>query len=204
MNIEDSPFFATEEGRCESTFAWVDEFKTIHEFLNQEEEKSYSRFYLKRSYLQKFFGKEGWNKLVSTPSERYMIKHPGQKLHIWFLPPSINKGFDLRRCIQEGTGDYDLRFGDTFYDGSWFENFDQAGILGKVQCPSVLMHTAVKFDDKGILLGAMSGDDARRAHSLLVNNKLIDDIKTGHDIHDEKPDYFVKVMEDFLKRINEN
>ncbi len=63
------------------------------------------------------------------------------------------------------------------------------------------MHTEVRLDDNGILLGAMSGDDAKRVHSLLKDNELIDDIKSGHDIHYEKPSYFVKVMEDFLNRI---
>jgi hypothetical protein len=63
------------------------------------------------------------------------------------------------------------------------------------------MHTSVRVDDNGILLGAMSGDDAYRAHSLLRDNELIDNIKTGHDIHDEKPDYFAQVMEGFLSRV---
>ncbi|HWQ75749.1 MAG TPA: alpha/beta hydrolase [Syntrophomonas sp.] len=203
--IEDAPFFATEADRRENTYSWVDGFKTIHEYLSRREEGRYINYYLEHCYMQNFWGKDGWEKFVLTPTNKYMTKHPSEKLRLWFLPPSMNKGvFDLTRCIQDGTGEYDLRFGDAFYAGAWFENFDQAETLGRVQCPSVLMHTEVKTDDRGILLGAMSSDDANRAHLLLRDNQLIDHIKSGHDIHDEKPDYFIKVMEDLLNRVNNN
>jgi len=198
--IEDAPFFATESERREKTYAWLDGFQTMHEFLNQSEETDYTRFYLERSYMRNFWG-NGWDKIVMPAAQSYMAKYPGDGLRLWFIPPAMNKAFDLTRCIQNNNGSYDLRFGDTFYDGSWFENFDQKETLGRIQCPSVLMHTTSRYDENGVLLAAMDGDDAKRAHVLIPENELIDNIKSGHNIHDEKSAFFVEVMVDFLNRI---
>jgi pimeloyl-ACP methyl ester carboxylesterase len=188
--LEDPPFFSTEPGRCEKTFAWVDGFQTIHRFLNQSEETNYTRFYLDHTYLQNFFG-GSWNG-IRNYAKRYMENHPGKRLRIFFLPPSVNRSFDLL------SGDYDLRFGDTFYDCSWFENYDQAETLSRISCPSVLIHTSWSCSDDGVLLAAMSGDDAKRAHELIAGNELID-VKSGHDFHYEKPKEFVRIMLDSLR-----
>lgn len=166
--IEDAPFSSTEPQRREKTFAWLDGFQTIHEFLNQSEETDYTRFYLERSYIQNYWG-NGWDKIVMPAAERYMEKHPGKGLRLWFLPPSMNKAFDLR-------------FGDTFYNGSWFENFDRAETLRRIQHPSVLMHTVYRYDENNVLLAAMDSDDARWAHELMPDNELIDNFKSGRNI----------------------
>jgi hypothetical protein len=103
-------------------------------------------------------------------------------------------------CIQYGNGEYDLRFGDAFYDGSWLEGFNLEDALSKVQCPTVLMHTAPGYKGsyyagKVVLLAPMDGKDARLAHPLLFSDVFLDNIHSGHDIHDEKPEEFLKVME---------
>jgi pimeloyl-ACP methyl ester carboxylesterase len=198
--VEDAPFFATEAERRETTYAWLDGFKTIHEFLNQSEETDYTRFYLERSYMRNFWG-NGWDKIVIPAAEKYMTKYPGEGLRLWFVPPAMNKAFDLLKCIQNHNGSYDLRFGVTFYDGSWFENFDQEKTLSRIRCLSVLMHTVSNYDENGILLAAMDSDDAKRAHELMPDDELIDNIKSGHNIHEEKSALFINIMVDFLKRI---
>jgi pimeloyl-ACP methyl ester carboxylesterase len=188
--IEDAPFFSTEPDRYEKTFAWVDNFNNIHQFLNQTDETDFMRFYLDNCYFKKFFG-DGWEG-IKNYAFGYMEKHPDKKLRIFLLPPSINKACDLF------TGTYDLRFGDTCYDYSWFKNFNQEEILRRIKCPSVLIHTNWSYSDDGILLAAMSGEDAERAHSLINNNALIR-IKSGHNSHDEKPKEFSKILLDFLR-----
>ena len=190
--IEDAPFFSTEPERYEKTFAWVDSFKVIHQFLNQTEETNYTRYYLENCYLKTFFG-ESWEGIKKYAFE-YIEKNPGKRLRIFFLPPSMNKAFDLL------AGSYDLRFGDTFYNYSWFNNFNQEKTLGQIKCPSVLIHTNWSYSDDGILLAAMSGEDAERAH-LLINENVMVKIKSGHDSHDEKPKDFSKILIDFLQKI---
>ena len=90
---------------------------------------------------------------------------------------------------------YDLRFGETFYDGSWFDGFDQAETLARLQAPTVLIHASWQYSDDGILLAAMYGNDSERALELLPNGELVN-IKSGHDVHNEKPREFVRVLLD--------
>jgi len=205
--IEDSPFFATEPGRAEQTYAWLDGFKTIHDFLGQDAEANYTAYYLAHSYMATFWG-DGWEPLVVEPALKQMAEKPGTLPRLWYLPPSMNQVFDMTGNVQDGTGDYDLRFGDTFYDFTWFDGFDQAETLARVTQPSVLLHTAASapgdggyYDEAGVLLSAMDGDDAQRAHDLLPDDVLVDGIESGHDIHAEKPDLFVTTLAGFLDRV---
>lgn len=187
--LEDPPFFSTEPDRRAKTFAGQ-EFELIHRFLNQAEEMNYTRFYLENTTLQRFFG-ESWKKIKGY-ANKYMDNNPDKPLRVFFLPPSLNRAFDMT------SGPYDLQFGDTFYEGSWFDNFNQAETLARVSCPSVLIHTSWSYSDEGILLAAMSGDDAQRAHELIAGNQLIS-VKSGHGFHYEKPKLFIKIMLDFLR-----
>lgn len=188
--LEDPPFFSIEANRRETEFAWVDTFKTCHIFLEQSEEDDFTLYYLKNCYWINFFG-NGKQGIVKSAAS-YREKHPDSMLKIFFLPPSITHIFLFME-------DYDPRFGDAFYDSSWMENFDHAETLPRIQCPSVLVHTNWQFKD-GILMGAMSGEDAERAHSLIDGNELIK-VDSGHDFHYEKPKEFLQIMVDFLEMI---
>lgn len=185
--LEDPPLFATEPDRRESTFAWQDSFRNIHGFLNQDEETDYTRYYLQHTALRSMFG-NSWNG-IQKYANSYLDRNPGSGLRVFYLPPAMNRAFALL------DSPYDLRFGETFYDGSWFEGFDQAETLARVQAPTVLIHASWQYSDAGILLAAMDGNDAARAMELLPDGKLVN-IKSGHDVHTEKPDEFVKVLLD--------
>nr|QCO92790.1 hypothetical protein [uncultured bacterium]QCO92816.1 hypothetical protein [uncultured bacterium]QCO92868.1 hypothetical protein [uncultured bacterium]QCO92901.1 hypothetical protein [uncultured bacterium]QCO92935.1 hypothetical protein [uncultured bacterium] len=187
--LEDPPFFSCEPARAEKSFAWVDSFTTAHSFLQQGEEKDYPLYYLRHSRWLTFFGKgrDGILKYAAA----YRAKHPNQRLEIFFLPSSINRMF-------WSMDSYDPRFGDTFYGGAWHQAFDHAETLAKIKCPSVLIHASWRFDENGLLLAAMSGDDAERAHALIKDNALID-VASGHDVHSGKPKQFSRIMVDLLQ-----
>ncbi len=190
--LEDPPLFSTEPGRKEETFAWRDSFRNIYGFLNQDQETSYTRYYLEHTELQKFFG-NGWRG-IRNYANGYLDRNPGKPLRIFFMPPSLNRAFDLLG------GNYDLRFGEAFYDDSWFAGFDQADTLTRVQVPTVVIHASWSYSDEGVLLAAMDGDDAARAVGLLPDGALVN-IKSGHDVHHQKPREFVSVLlEHFLGR----
>ena len=188
--LEDPPIFSIEADRKETGFAWVDTFRPCHNFLEQTEEDDFTLYYLKNCYWIDFFGsgKEGIIKYAASYRER----HPDSMLKIFFLPPSTTHMFLFMES-------YDPRFGDAFYDSSWMEGFDHTETLGRIQCPSVLIHTNWHYED-GILMGAMSGEDAERAHSLIGGNELIK-VDSGHDFHYDKPEDFVRIMVDFLDEI---
>lgn len=188
--LEDPPLFSTEPERREKTFAWLDSFRTIHAFLNQDEETDYTRFYLEHNYLQTMFG-NAWNG-IRNYANRYLDRNQGERLRIFFLPPSMNRAFDLLAT------DYDLRFGDTFYDGSWFAGFDQAETLARIAAPAVLIHANWSYSDDGVLLAALDADDAARAVALMQNASLVN-VNSGHDVHYQQPREFTRILlEHFL------
>ena len=186
--LEDPPFFTTEAGNVEETFAYVDFFEPIHRYLADDSENDFAMFYLENSMWLTFFGdaRDG----IIKSAQDYRVKHPDEVLKIFYLPPSVMNMF-------QGLQDYDPRFGDTFYDASWNENYNHAETLAKIECPSVLIHTNWSYDENGILLAAMSGEDASRAHELIEGNLLID-VDSGHGMHFEKSDEFTRIMINFL------
>lgn len=191
--LEDPPFFSTEQGdRWEHSFAYVDTYEPIHRFLNQTKDKDWVLFYLKNAAWGKFVGEKGMTKMIRY-AEKYRLKHPGKPLNFFFLPNSINHMFWF---IDE----YDLKFGETFYNGSWFDGFDQTETLSRIICPTVLIHTKWSIDENGILMAAMSGEDAERANSLMKNSTIFH-IDSGHDSHLEKPKEFLAALNQLHQKL---
>ncbi|QMS99680.1 alpha/beta fold hydrolase [Gordonia jinghuaiqii] len=211
--VEDAPLFATEPDRAPDTFAWRDAFRPMHQYLALSETSSpapsdsgysvppmrWTRYWVRHSHLRTLFGDAGWARLVRDPVERRLDRDPDGIPRLWWMPPTMNRAFDLSACIQDGTGDYDLRFGEMFYDGTWFDGFDQAETLARVRVPATLLHTVVHSED-GVLLGAMTDEDARRAAGLMADCVLVDGIHSGHDIHRDRPAQFVDAITDLHHR----
>jgi len=188
--IEDSPFFATEPGRREKTFAWQYDFQLYEDFKKQKDEKDYFKYSLERSYWEKLFGKSLWNKFAKDAVE-YHKKHPTEPVHLKYLPPQIN------RIFETATYPYDRRFGETFYDHSWFEDYNQAEILSEIKRPAVFIKAKTQYDGD-LLLAALSDKDADRVVELLEQGQRIDVDSPGHDIHYDQPKEFTEIMIDFL------
>ncbi|MGA8943797.1 MAG: alpha/beta hydrolase [Thermoactinomyces sp.] len=192
--LEDPPFFSSEFPRAKKTFNYVDLSVLCHEFL-QSDEKDFTAWYVKHNTWMRFFqaGESGLRKYGLD----YRKKHPRQPLVYFFLPPSMNQLF-------QPLDQYDPRFGEAFYDGSWNDQ-DHEEMLAKIEIPSVLIHTNWQYDQNGILLGAMDGKDASRAYQLLKNSERIR-VDSGHGFHFEKPEEFIKILLEFkIKRgLNES
>lgn len=199
MVLEDPPLFSTGKDRCKKTYAWVDNFRLIHQFHQQKEQTDYLIYYLENSYWKEKLGKL-WNSIIKQ-AKTFRKKNSEATFRIFYLPPSLNKIWETA-----SNSDYDLNFGETFYDCSWFENFDQSESLKKVKCPSILIYAKnskwKQYDENGILLGAMNDNDANLAHKLLSKNKLIT-IDSGHGVHDEKPKEFIKIVRTILNQKTE-
>ncbi|MBP3041792.1 alpha/beta hydrolase, partial [Bacillaceae bacterium Marseille-Q3522] len=187
--IEDSPFFATEPGRRENTFVWIYGFQQYEDFKNQNEEKDYFTYSLKHSYWNKVFGDFLWNKF-SKDAVAYKEKHPNEPVHLAYLPPNIN------RVFESATYPYDRRFGETFYDNSWFADYNQAKVLANIKSPTVFIKANTKYDGD-LLIAALSDEDADKVVSLLENGKRVNVDTPGHDIHYDKPKEFTEIMVDF-------
>lgn len=207
--IEDAPFFTTEKGRAESTFSWRS-FKDMHDFLVSGQ-SNFTQYWLDHTYMQTLFNTKdpnAWDKIVKKPALQYMKQHPGKIPRIWYYPPElqVNTLFDLTANMQDKTGEYDLRFGQTFYNFSWFNEFDQTATLKRITKPSILLHVAPPtqsgsyYDEHGVLASAMDDKDAQRVHELLGSkNKLIDNIKSSHDIHKDQPKVFIEAIDEIAR-----
>jgi len=191
--IEDSPFFSTEPGRREKTYVWVYGFQLYEDFKHQKEETDYLKYSLERSYWRKLFGDFLWNKFTKD-AVAYYKKHPNEPVHLKYLPPQIN------RLFESATYPYDHRFGETFYDNSWFKDYDQAEVLSSIKSPTVFIKATTNYDGD-LLIAALSDEDADRVISLLENGKRIDVDSPGHDIHYDKPKEFIQIMTDFLDEV---
>ncbi len=203
--LEDGPFFSTEPGRAEKTFAYLD-FKTINDFLSQNKEKNYTKYFLEHTYTKELFnrdGKDNWSFLVKDPYTKRIDENSGKMPVVWYYPPEIglNGMVFITRNLQDGTGDYDLRFGKTFYDFSWFKGFDQKDTLSEIQCPTFILHVAPSeetapgyYDENGILLSAMDEKDAEMVKSLIRGSTLKSGYKSIHDIHADLPEQFIEAV----------
>ncbi|WP_040536903.1 alpha/beta fold hydrolase [Gordonia namibiensis] len=201
--IEDAPFFGTEPDRVHATYAWLDTFRNIHRHLEagaSADADSWTRYWVRHSHLRTMFGDRAWESLVRGPLERRLDRDPHVIPKLWWLPPTLNRAIALTACLQDGTGDYDLRYGEMFYDGSWLAGYEQAETLSRVLVPTTLLHTTAHEQD-GVLLGAMTSDDAVRAHTLMPDCLLIDRIPSGHDIHRQRPPLYVDALNALRDRI---
>ena len=213
--LEDGPFFSTLPGRAEKTISWLG-FKNMHDYLNQNETDSFMEYSLENDYMQEVFNEknpQAWNMLVKNPALNYLNRHPGRIPKIWFYPPElgINSIYAMNANMQDGTSHYDLRFGVTFYDFSWFEGFELEEILKNIKSPTIVMHVAPNeitapgyYDQNGILLAAMDETDAQKVVDLITNSKYIGGFKSNHDIHADLPDEYIEVLLDLKNQIESN
>lgn len=210
--LEDGPFFSTLPGRAEKTISWLG-FKSMYDYLNQDEIDTFMEYSLENDYMQEVFNakdSQAWEKIVKEPALKYLDKHPREIPKIWYYSPGlgINSIYALNANMQDGTGNYDLRFGVTFYDFSWFEGFDTEEILKNIQSPTIVMHVAPNeitapgyYDKNGILLAAMDEKDAQKVVNLVANSKYIGGFKSAHNIHADLPDEYIEVLLNLKNKI---
>lgn len=206
--LEDGPFFSTEKSRAKNTFAYL-EFELIDSYLNQEKESNYTKYYLEHTYIQNFFNKkekDNWSNIVKKPFLKRLEKNKEKMPLVWYYPPEIglNNLVFMTRNMQDKTGNYDLRFGQKFYDFSWFNGLDQKQMLSEIECPTFIMHVAPPkettpgyYDDKGILLSAMDEKDALMVNDLIKGSVLKEGYDSSHNIHADLSKEFIETVLEF-------
>ncbi|WP_124058708.1 alpha/beta hydrolase [Vaginisenegalia massiliensis] len=188
--LEDTPFFSTEEGKKEHTFAYQYDFKMYHDFLNQSQEKDYLAYSLKRSYFKDWFPEWLWQKMVKD-ALAYKKQHPQRPIQLTYLPPAINRMFEAVSYP------FDYAFGEAFYNQSWFEDYNQRQILSSIKAKTVFIKAKSKYE-KGLLLGALSDKQAQEVMECLPQDASLIQVNTqDHDIHWTKPNQYVQIIKDF-------
>lgn len=189
--LEDPPFFSVEPEEMANTFVWLDGFEVVHGFKNQSVEEDYVVYYFENSYIWGLFG--NLNSHLAKSARNYREKNPGKPLKLWYVPYKWIHG---TLYLDE----FDLEFSESFYTGAWFEGFSQEETLAKIEVPTVYIKAETAYGKDGVLYAANSDEDAERVNRLIKGSEMIT-IKSGHDIHFEKPKEFVRIMVDFLKKI---
>lgn len=207
--LEDGPFFSTEEGRAENTFSYKT-FQATHNYLTKKPNSSYFEHYLNNHPMSLFFNKNdknSWKNIVFEPAMKRFRKDPTKIPVVWYYPPElgVNTIFQLAANMQDGTGDFDLRFSSTFYDFSFFDGINQEEMLKKIRVPVCILHVDPPKDtapsyytEEGMLISAMDEKDAQRVNRLIPNSILVEGFKSKHDIHGDKPKEYVNSVLEFL------
>ncbi len=207
--LEDGPFFATEKGRAESTFSYMN-FQIMHDYLVEKPSISYFEYSLEKNPMKLFFNKDGkdnWSKIVVKPALKLFRKDSTKTPVIWYYPPElgVNMLLQLSASLQDKIGNYDIRFGNAFYDFSFFNNISQEELLKKIKVPTCILHVAPPketapsyYNEDGILISAMDEKDAKRVNELISRSVLIEGFESMHDIHADQPEAYIKAIEDFM------
>ena len=186
--LEDPPLFrVTPEEAQENagTFAWYDGYIVAHSFLQQDEVKDYAAWYASHSYLFGLFG--GLQNMLAKQTATWCAEHPGEHAVNAWVPRGWTRGMYFM-------DDYDPRFGDAFYDGSWMAGIDQETMLRSITCPVAYVKAITRYGDDGVLYAATTDDDAARVVRCLEDCTFTE-IDSGHDIHVEHPDVFIKAVD---------
>lgn len=96
---------------------------------------------------------------------------------------------------------FDFLFSESFYTGEWFYGVTQEEILKSVDCPTVYLKAKTQYGKDGVLWAANSEKSADKVIDLLKNARR-KDVKSGRDIHYEKPRYFLAAIRMLEKMMN--
>lgn len=94
--------------------------------------------------------------------------------------------------------EYDPYFGESFYSDSFHADILHEDILKNISCRTLIIKAKTNYDDEGVLLAAMSDEDARRANELIPNSEITY-FDCGHGVHIEKKKEFICTIIDFVK-----
>lgn len=207
--LEDGPFFATEKGRAENTFSYKT-FQSIHNYLTEKPRITYFEHYLNNDPMRILFnknGKDNWNKIIAKPATKIFRKDMTKIPIIWYYPPElgVNTLLQLTANLQDETGDYDLRFANTFYDFSFFNGIKQKELLRQISVPTCILHVNPPKDiapsyytAEGILISAMDEKDSQLVKELINESILVEGFNSMHNIHAEQPKEYLKKIVEFL------
>ncbi len=192
--LEDPPLFrVTPEEAQEGagSFAWRDGYTVAHSFLQQDDVADYAAWYAANSYLFGLFG--GLQPMLAEQTAAWCLEHPGEHVANAWVPRTWTRGMYFM-------DDYDPRFGDAFYDGSWMAGIDQEAMLRSIECPTVYLKAATRYGEDGVLYAATSDEDAARVRECLADCTYIE-IDSGHDIHVERPGEYIEAVARLLPSV---
>ena len=188
--LEDPPLFSAEYPEIQRTIAYK-AFQTSFQAMREDYHGDFLDYWIAHStqFFRKYTGPLS-QPLIQFVVKLYKAANRGQAVELAFVPVSVQE-------MIRGLHSYNPHFGAAFYNGQWNAGFDHAEALGRIQCPTLLLHTNFEIEPDGCLVGAMSQEQADKAASLLKNGTYLR-VDSAHVIHLEHPDEFVDIVENFF------
>ena len=192
--LEDPPLFSCQDERRFKTFNYLDLSTVCHNYIDKKLEEDFITYYFKNQKMWDFFPDKSREKIKEKLVKsviNFRAKHPQKLLKAPFFPKSALEAY-------RGMNEYDPNFGETFYNNTFHKDILHSDILKEIKCKTLLMKAKTNFDDKGILLAAMSDEDAILAQELIKQCELLT-FDCGHGVHIEKKNEFINAIVNFTK-----
>lgn len=187
--IEDSPFHCFRPADMEQrrAFVWSGGFQIGHDFLNQTAESSYIAYYFEHNAIWRLFG-DGMVAALADSARSQAAAQPEKPFQVWYMPASMMNALYY-------THQYDLLFGETFYNDTWFAGMEEDAMLQSILCPTVYLHAKESYMMDGIMTCATPEKDAEAVAALIPNCEKIELPASDHDIHFVYPDAFLNGLD---------
>ena len=189
--LEDPPIFNTEGEDWENFFAYRDTYKNIHEYNLMDKSECWESYYLRHCYWGELY-MNGAMSNIADYAQKYHDKHPGEPVKIGFLPPSIWNFFQYQM-------EYDLQYGEHFYDLTWNNGYSHKQILSDIKVPCVFLHAKEGKAENGVYLCAASKEQAERAASYITDCTFIETTTSDHSIHEVHKDVYIDAVNSLLR-----
>ena len=144
-------------------------------------------YYLRHCLWGQLFLPKGTAEKLARYAQRFRQRRPPEKPVRFFLPGGIN---DIFRYLPQ----YDLAFGEAFYDYSWHSGIPHRQLMREICVPTVFLHCKDAYTEDGILLAAASDQQARQAVELMKTCRLVI-LSSPHNVHRSHPRLFLQAME---------
>ena len=192
--LEDPPFFSCQGERRYKTFNYLDLSTVCHKYIELGCKEDFVLYYFENQKMWEFFPNNSREKIKSkllNSAKKYRKKYPQKPLKVPFLPKNALAAY-------YGMNEYDPYFGESFYSDSFHADILHEDILKNISCRTLIIKAKTNYDDEGVLLAAMSDEDARRANELIPNSEITY-FDCGHGVHIEKKKEFICTIIDFVK-----
>lgn len=199
--LEDPPLFSSELPRLPRTTGGQLTTLADQYVKAGKPGNDFQRYFLEHGRYFELFGP--LEKPIANNAVDWVDDHPGEPLHLFYLPPAVNIFF-------QGLVNYDPEFGSAWNreEGGWYSGFDTEAALRAVTVPTTLIHTnyfehnsGTAYNDRGVLMAAMESKDARHALSLLPKDTRFVQVQSGHLVHFEKPQDFIDAVQALSSRV---
>ncbi len=191
--LEDPPVFSTQGENWENSFAYLDTYKPLHDYISSKQTECWEAYYFRHCYWGELFMKDSMSGIANY-AQHYSEKHPGEEVKIFFMPASATITFHYVK-------QYDMLYGEHFYDLTWNNGITHEQLLSDITIPCIYLHAKENVADNGVYLCAASREQAERAVALIGDNaQLIETEDSNHDIHGTHTQIYVDAINSFLEK----